>query len=429
MKNKILETLKAWYEAFAASLLADIQELLGVFLTPPNKRGESPEAARRRRARQRETRKLADGPMDLPFCFLILLLTAIGLVMLLSASFPSAYYGTKNHDPTYYFVRQGLFALVGIAAMLMISRINYEHLRSVAFLMLAGSIFLLILVIIPGVGITSHNATRWLGVGELFQFQPSEIAKVAVIVYFARDISMKREKMLTFREGIWPYLRILGLIAVLMLMEPHLSGTVLIVGTGAVMMLVGGIHLAWTILAAGGFFTVAFLMVKGIIPYGQSRIAMWKNPFIDPRGDGYQLSQSLISIGSGGLMGVGLGKSRQKFLFLPEEHNDFIFAVVCEELGLIGATLIMALFALMILRGYWIALHARDRFGSLLVVGVVTQMAMQIFFNIGVVTGLLPTTGISLPFFSYGGTAIMIQLAEMGIVLSVSRQMKLARNP
>ena len=428
MGNKILETLKSWYEAFIASLWADAQEVLGLFLTPPNKRRETPEAARKRRARQRETRKLSEGPMDLPFCFLILLLTAIGLVMLLSASFPSAYYGTKNHDPTYYFVRQGLFALVGIAAMLMISKINYEHLRSVAFLMLAGSIFLLILVIIPGVGITSHNATRWLGVGELFQFQPSEIAKVAVIVYFARDISMKRDKMLTFRDGIWPYLRILGLIAVLMLMEPHLSGTVLIVGTGAVMMLVGGIHLAWTILAAGGFSVVAFLMVKGIIPYGQSRIAMWKNPFIDPRGDGYQLSQSLISIGSGGLMGVGLGKSRQKFLFLPEEHNDFIFAVVCEELGLIGATLIMVLFAVMILRGYWIALHARDRFGSLLVVGVVTQMAMQIFFNIGVVSGLLPTTGISLPFFSYGGTAIMIQLAEMGIVLSVSRQMKLTKN-
>ena len=151
---------------------------------------------------------------------------------------------------------------------------------------------------------------------------------------------------------------------------------------------------------------------------------MWQNPFIDPRGDGYQLSQSLIAIGSGGLLGVGLGKSRQKFLYLPEEHNDFIFAIICEELGLIGATIIMLLFAALILRGYWIALHARDRFGSLLVVGVTTLIAMQTFLNIGVVTGLLPTTGISLPFFSYGGTALSMQLAEMGIVLSVSRQMK-----
>ena len=165
-------------------------------------------------------------------------------------------------------------------------------------------------------------------------------------------------------------------------------------------------------------------MLTGVIKYGQSRIAMWQNPFIDPRGDGYQLSQSLISIGSGGLLGVGLGKSRQKFLYLPEEHNDFIFAIVCEELGLIGAAIIMLLFAALILRGYWIALHARDRFGSLLVVGVTTLIAMQTFLNIGVVTGLLPTTGISLPFFSYGGTALSIQLAEMGIVLSVSRQMK-----
>ena len=430
MARKLLEKLwnwiKAWLSAAASSLRTDAEERVRAFFAP--KKPESAEEARKRRARERETKKLAEGPMDLPFCFLVLLLTAIGLVMLLSASFPYAYYRTRNHDPAYYFVRQGLFALVGIAAMLIISRINYQRLRNVASLMLGGSIFLLILVIIPGVGITSHNATRWLGVGDLFRFQPSEIAKFAVIVYFANDISQKREKMLTFKEGIWPYLRIMGVIAVLMLMEPHLSGTILILGTGSVMMLVGGIHLAWVLVAAGGFAAAAFLMVKGIIPYGQSRIAMWKNPFIDALGDGYQLSQSLISIGSGGLLGVGLGKSRQKFLFLPEEHNDFIFAVICEELGLIGATLIMILFAAMVLRGYWIALHARDRFGSLLVVGIITQMALQIFFNIGVVTGLLPTTGISLPFFSYGGTAIMIQLAEMGVVLSVSRQMKLTRN-
>ena len=192
----------------------------------------------------------------------------------------------------------------------------------------------------------------------------------------------------------------------------------------AVLMLVGGIHWAWVGAAISAVGAVAGLMITGVITYGQSRIAMWQNPFIDPRGEGYQLSQSLISIGSGGLLGVGLGKSRQKFLCLPEEHNDFIFAIICEELGLIGATIIMLLFAALILRGYWIALHARDRFGSLLVVGVTTLIAMQTFLNIGVVTGLLPTTGISLPFFSYGGTALSIQLAEMGIVLSVSRQMK-----
>jgi cell division protein FtsW len=161
-----------------------------------------------------------------------------------------------------------------------------------------------------------------------------------------------------------------------------------------------------------------------IVGYNTSRIEYWRNPWADAQGKGYQLSQSLIAIGSGGLLGVGLGKSRQKFMYLPEEHNDFIFAIICEELGLIGAAIIMLLFAALILRGYWIALHAYDRFGSLMVVGVTTLMAMQTFLNIGVVSGLLPTTGISLPFFSYGGTALTIQLAEMGIILSVSRQMK-----
>lgn len=379
-----------------------------------------------RKEKEAESRELAKGPIDLPFCLLVLLLTAIGLVMLLSASFPSAYYETDGANPMYYFVRQGIFAIMGIAAMFFIGRINYQRFRGAAKILLYLAIFLLILVIIPGnpIAVTRNNATRWLGVGTLFTFQPSEIAKVAVVVYFADSISRKKDKMRTTRYGVLPYLLILGVIAFLMMLEPHLSGTVLILGAGAVLMLVGGIRWIWVVAAAGFVGTVATLMMTGVIKYGQSRIAMWQNPFIDPRGDGYQLSQSLISIGSGGLLGVGLGKSRQKFLYLPEEHNDFIFAIVCEELGLIGAAIIMLLFAALILRGYWIALHARDRFGSLLVVGVTTLIAMQTFLNIGVVTGLLPTTGISLPFFSYGGTALSMQLAEMGIVLSVSRQMK-----
>ena len=379
-----------------------------------------------RKEKEAESRELARGPIDLPFCLLVLLLTAVGLVMLLSASFPSAYYETNGANPMYYFVRQGIFAIMGIAAMFFIGKINYQRFRGAAKILLYLAIILLILGISPGnpIAVPRNNATRWLGVGTLFTFQPSEIAKVAVVLYFSDSISSKKDKMRTTRYGILPYLLIMGVIAFLMMLEPHLSGTVLILGAGAVLMLVGGIRWIWVI-AAGGFVgTVATLMMSGVIKYGQSRIAMWQNPFIDPRGDGYQLSQSLISIGSGGLLGVGLGKSRQKFLYLPEEHNDFIFAIVCEELGLIGAAIIMLLFAALILRGYWIALHARDRFGSLLVVGVTTLIAMQTFLNIGVVTGLLPTTGISLPFFSYGGTALSMQLAEMGIVLSVSRQMK-----
>ena len=387
------------------------------------------EMLQRRLEKEEESRELAKGPIDLTFCLLVLLLTAIGLVMLLSASFPSAYYTTRNNDPTYYFVRQAIFAVMGVAAMFFIGKINYQRFRGVAKILLYVSIFLLVLVVIPGnpLAETRNNATRWLGIpGTSFQFQPSEIAKMAVVIYFADSISKKKDKMRTFRYGILPYVVWLVALAVLVGMEPHLSGAILILGVGAAMMLVGGINWRWVIGALGSagimLYTVLF-----VIGYNTSRITYWLNPWADQQGSGYQLSQSLITIGSGGLWGVGLGKSRQKFLYLPEEHNDFIFAIICEELGLVGATVIMLLFAALILRGYWIALHARDRFGSLMVVGVVTLVAMQTFLNIGVVTGLLPTTGISLPFFSYGGTALSIQLAEMGIVLSVSRQMRPTR--
>ena len=379
----------------------------------------------RQQALEEEGKELARGPIDLPFCLLVLLLMAIGLVMLLSASFPSAYYNTKNNNPTYWFVRQGVFAIMGIAGMLFIGKINYRRFRGIAKSLLYVSIFLLVFVAIPGnpFAVTVKGATRWIGVGELFNFQPSEIAKMAIVIYFSDSISKKKDLMRSFRYGILPYASILLVTAGLVAIEPHLSGAILILGVGAALMLVGGINWAWVfgaLGAAGGMLYFALF----IVGYNTSRIQYWLNPWADAQDKGYQLSQSLITIGSGGLLGVGLGKSGQKFLFLPEEHNDFIFAVICEELGLIGASIIMLLFAALILRGYWIALHARDRFGSLLVIGVTTLIAMQTFLNIGVVTGLLPTTGISLPFFSYGGTALSIQLAEMGVVLSVSRQMK-----
>ena len=373
---------------------------------------------------EQESRELARGPIDLPFLVLVLLLTCVGLVMLLSASFPSAYYESGN--PTAYFYRQGIFAIMGVAAMLFIGKINYQRFRALAKPLLWLSIILLVLVLIPGnpLAETRNNATRWLGIpGTSLQFQPSEIAKMAVVIYFSDSISKKKDKMRTFRYGIAPYALMLVVLGVLVGAEPHLSGAILIMGAGAVLMLVGGINWAW-VLGALGAASAMMYTVLFVIGYNTSRITYWLDPWADAQGKGYQLSQSLLTIGSGGLLGVGLGKSRQKFLYLPEEHNDFIFAIVCEELGLIGATVIMLLFAALILRGFWIALHARDRFGSLLVVGVTTLLGLQTFLNIGVVTGLLPTTGISLPFFSYGGTALSIQLAEMGIVLSVSRQMK-----
>ena len=382
-------------------------------------------AKEERLLREQESRELARGPIDLPFCLLVLLLTAIGLIMLFSASFPRAYYYYAN--PTFYVSKQGVFAIMGVAAMAFVGKINYQRFRGLAKPLLFLAIILLVLVIIPGnpIALTRNNATRWLGVpNTALQFQPSEVAKLAVVLYFSDTVSKKKERMQTFRYGILPYGIILVVLAGLMMLEPHLSGTLLILGAGAAIMLVGGISWKW-VMGALGVAGAGMYAVVGIVGYGASRIAMWHNPFIDPRGDGYQLAQSLLSIGSGGLLGVGLGKSRQKFMYLPEEHNDFVFSIVCEELGLIGAAVIMLLFAALILRGYWIALHARDRFGSLLAVGITTLLAFQTFLNMAVVTGLLPTTGVSLPFFSYGGTALTIQLFEMGIVLSVSRQMKL----
>ena len=384
------------------------------------------ERRQRQREKEEESRELARGPIDLPFLILTLLLTGMGLIMLLSASFPSAYYETDGRNPMSYFIKQGIFAVMGIAGMLMVSKINYQRFRGAAKPLLYLSVILLVLVLIPHnpLALTHKHATRWLGIpGTSFQFQPSEIAKVAVILYFSDSISKKKDKMRTFKEGILPYASILVLMAGLVGKEPHLSGALLIMGAGAAIMLVGGVHWGW-IIGAAGAVGAAVYTVLFVIGYNTSRITYWLNPWEAAQGEGYQLSQSLLTIGSGGLLGVGLGKSRQKFLYLPEEHNDFIFAVVCEELGLIGATIIMLLFAALILRGFWIALHARDRFGSLMVVGVMTLIGVQTFLNIGVVTGLLPTTGISLPFFSYGGTALTIQLVEMGIVLSVSRQMK-----
>lgn len=373
-----------------------------------------------RQEKMRESFEAAKGPVDLPFLLLVFLLLGVGLVMVLSASFPSAYYETGN--PMKYFWKQAVFAGLGIVFMLVIGKMNYQRFRRFSLPVLGLAVILLALVALTPLGITHNNATRWLGFGG-FQFQPSEVAKLAVVMFFADNISKKKDKMRSLREGIIPYTVILLFIAGLMMMEPHLSGTILILGTGAVMMLVGGIEWKWVGGALGAAAALGYMII-GVAGYGASRIAMWKDPWIDAQDKGYQMVQSLLAIGSGGLLGVGLGKSRQKFLYLPEEHNDFIFSICCEELGLIGATLIMFLFAALILRGYWIALHARDRFGSLLVVGVVTLIAMQTFLNIGVVTGLLPATGISLPFFSYGGTALLIQLCEVGVVLSVSRQMK-----
>ena len=234
-------------------------------------------------------------------------------------------------------------------------------------------------------------------------------------------MSTYREKMQTFRYGVVPFALILLVICGLVALEKHFSCILILLTIGASMMFLGGTDLKWFGYGAIAVGVFAFLYLK-FMGYASARVTAWRDPDSDPAGDGYQILQSLYAIGSGGLMGLGLGRSRQKYLYLPEEHNDYIFPILCEELGFVGAMVVLVLFMLLIIRGYWIAMHARDRFGALMAAGLTTHLALQVFLNIGVVTNFLPATGISLPFFSYGGTALLIQLFEVGLILSVSRQ-------
>ena len=355
--------------------------------------------------------------VDLPFLLLTLLLTGLGLVMIYSSSFARALYETG--DSAYFFKRQLIFSLIGAAELLAVSRVRPELLKKLAFPVLGISIVFLILVFVPGIGQSENGATRWIRLG--ISFQPSEIAKLGVILSYAAMIAAFQEKMETFRYGIAPFAAILAVIVVLLRLEPHNSAIVIIACTAGAMLFLGGVRYRWFVLG-GGVMLLGLAVILGAGGYEASRITAWRDPFSDPSDSGYQIIQSLYAIGSGGLLGLGFGQGRQKYLYLPEEHNDYIFAIVCEELGLAGALAILLLYALLILRGYWIAMHVRDRFLSLTVAGITTLTALQVFFNIGVVTNLLPSTGISLPFFSYGGTALLIQLGEMGIILSASRR-------
>ena len=354
------------------------------------------------------------GMVDIPFLLLTVLLVMIGLIMVFSASYARAY--AEQGKATVYFARQGMFGLAGIGVMLLISRLSYQFWRPLSMPILGGSIALLLLVLI--IGTEEGGAKRWIYLG--ISFQPSELAKVAVIISFAALMSAFREKMETLKYGVLPFAGILAVIAGLLALEPHLSATIIIFGIGGIMMFLGGVKYRWIAGAviAAALFGVIYLSTMG---YASDRIVAWRDPWADQSDSAYQIVQSLYAIGSGGLMGTGLGRGRQKYLYLPEEHNDYIFSIACEELGFVGAVVILLLFALLIIRGFWIAMHAPDRFGALLAGGVMTHIALQVFFNIGVVSNFLPATGISLPFFSYGGTALLVQMFEMGLVLSVSR--------
>ena len=357
--------------------------------------------------------------MDLPFLVLVLTLVGFGLVMLCSASSAVALY--RRGDAFAYARPQLLYAALGIGAMWLASRVDYHIYHRFAWPLLALSLVLLVAVLFMP---EYNGCKRWLVLPGLGTLQPSEIAKFAVVLVFSHIISLNHDRMGSFAVGVVPFVLVLGVVAVLMLLEPHLSGTLLILGIGAVLMFVGGTGLRWFVLAgAGGAAAIgaAILLMPDLVPYAASRLNSWLDPFADPLGDGHQTIQSLYAIGSGGAAGLGLGNSRQKHLFVPEPQNDFIFSILCEELGFIGACAVILLFSLLLWRGITLAAHAPDRFGALLVVGFVTQVAMQAVLNMAVVTNTIPNTGISLPFFSSGGTSLMMLLGEMGIVLSVSR--------
>ncbi|MBQ1704118.1 MAG: putative lipid II flippase FtsW [Oscillospiraceae bacterium] len=362
--------------------------------------------------------------MDMPFFLLVLVILVIGVITVLSASFANAYYDNKS--PTYYFGRQFIFAVLGIAAMLFISRLPVKLFRKFSLYLFAGTVFLLVMVKVPGVGITINGATRWLGIRNLITFQPSEIAKLSVVLLFANMACVYKDRMKTFRWGVLPFAGVLLILCGLVIWERHVSATAIILAVGAIMMFLGGTGLGW-LLGAGGIAAAALVFIIKFTGYTSDRVNAWRDPFADRLNKGYQIIQSLYAIGSGGLLGVGIGQSRQKYLYLPYDYNDYIFSIYCEEMGFIGAVLLLVLFALLIMRGYWLAMHCRDRFGSLVITGITTLLAIQVFLNIAVVTNTMPSTGISLPFFSYGGTALLLQLAEMGIVLSISRDIPLKR--
>lgn len=370
----------------------------------------------------------ARSGVDRPLFYLILVLLVIGLIMLFSASYAYSYY---YFDNSYHFITpQALFAVLGLVFMGLISLFDYHHLHKFAFPLFFVTLGLLAAVkVLAGTSIAPilNGANRWLYIGPI-NFQPSEIAKFTLVLIFAHLISINYHKMGTFRYGVLPYLIILLMIAGLILVENHVSATLIVLAIAAVMLFIGGVKLRWFAVAGGlaGAGILYLLLYSDKFSYALERIKGWLDPFNPPEGvDTWQTQQSLMAIGSGQALGLGLGQSRQKYLYLPEPQNDFIFAIVCEELGFVGALVIILLFALLIWRGIVVSLNAQDKFGTMLGIGITAQVGIQVILNIMVVTNTIPNTGISLPFFSYGGTSLVILLCEMGVLLSVSRSSSL----
>ncbi len=379
--------------------------------------------------------RLFHGDQDGVLLGTVIALLVIGLLMMFSASYPAAI--EDGHKGTFYATRQLMFAAGGLVLMFIASVVDYHIYEN---LVISGGSFLisfgmLIAVLIPGIGSTQGTfARRWIAVGGTgrITFQPSELMKIRIVLLFATLIVRNKERMNTWQYGIFPFLVILGAVCGLMVLEPHISGTIIIVVLAMTLIFVGGAKpthfAAMAGIGAGALVILVLILmkVKGM-DYFEDRILSWLDPFNpDYTQDAtWQTCQSLIAIGSGGLFGLGLGASRQKYQYLPEAQNDFVFAILCEEFGFVGAVTVILLFCLLVFRGFYIAAKAKDQFGMLVAVGLTMHIGLQALLNIAVVSNAIPNTGISLPFFSYGGTALMMQLAEMGVLLNISRQAKL----
>ena len=367
-------------------------------------------------------------PFDFILFIVILLLLALGIVMVLSASAPSALAETGN---SYAYVKtQAISAVIGIILMLIISKIDYRIYKKFRRPLYVISVILLFIVLIPGVGYVANGALRWINLG-FTTFQPSEIVKIALIIYYAAYLTEKRDVLSKWSTGFFkPLCLLIPIIFPLVIVQDHLSATLVIIAIISVMMLMAGTKLRHFIITGVPIATVGIIALILLAKYADigtfrlARLTAFIDPWADPTNTGYQVIQSLYAIGSGGLFGVGLGNSTQKYLYLPEPQNDFIFSVIAEELGFIGCLGVIILFGIFIWRGVLIAMKAPDSFGSLIAVGITSLVGLQAIINIAVVTSSMPNTGMPLPFFSYGGTALLILLCAVGILLNISRYQK-----
>ena len=361
-----------------------------------------------------------ENPIDYTLLITILLLLTLGLIMVLSASSPSSLAESGNSYK--YFVKQGLFALAGLILMTIISNIDYRFYKK--FYKIAYIIAIILLVAVLAFGKTLNNAKRWIYITESLSFQPSELVKFCMIIFYAGILTKNREELKYLIKGWGKHLIMLVPIIGLLIIEPHISASVVIIGIVGIMMVIAGCKL-WQIVVPGigiGVPLAGILLLKvKKFAHAIERITTFIDPWQDKLGKGYQVIQSLYAIGSGGLFGAGLGQSKQKYLYLPEPQNDFIFSVLAEELGFIGCTFVIILFAIFIWRGILIAMKAPDMFGSLVAVGITAMIGIQVIVNIAVVTSSMPATGMPLPFFSYGGTALVILLCQIGVLLNISR--------